>query len=40
VTVDLDNELLEVRFDPHKMTPQTLLQTVGKLGFQGKIKGR
>jgi hypothetical protein len=40
VTVDLDNELLEVRFDPNKTTSATFLQTVGKLGFQGKIKGR
>jgi hypothetical protein len=36
--VDLDSELLEVRFDATKMTSATLLQTVGKLGFQGKIK--
>jgi hypothetical protein len=40
VTVDLDNEMLEVRFNGNKMTPATLLQTVSKLGFQGNIKGR
>jgi hypothetical protein len=38
VNVDLDSELLEVRFDASKMTTATLLKTIGKLGFQGKIK--
>jgi hypothetical protein len=38
VTVDLDSELLNVRFDAGKTTPTKMLQAVGKLGFQGKIK--
>jgi hypothetical protein len=33
----LKKDLLHVRYDPGKATPEQLVQTVGKQGFQAKI---
>jgi hypothetical protein len=37
IKVDLEKNLLRIQYDPEKVTPQTMLETVGKQGFEGKI---
>ena len=37
VEADLKNNLLRVRYDPARLKPEQLLETVGDQGFQGKI---
>jgi len=33
----LKNNLLRVRYDPARLTPEALLKVVGDKGFQGKV---
>jgi hypothetical protein len=37
VDVDLKKDLLHVRYDPSRVTPEQMLQTIDKLGYEGKI---
>jgi hypothetical protein len=37
VEVDLENDRLHVHYDPVKVTPPALLDSVGKQGFVGTV---
>jgi hypothetical protein len=35
--VDLAKDLLHIRYEPNKVTPEAMLETVGKQGFEGRL---
>jgi len=37
IEVDLSKDTLRLRYDAKRVTPQQMLEVVGKKGFQGKI---
>ncbi|MBI1913729.1 MAG: heavy-metal-associated domain-containing protein [Planctomycetes bacterium] len=37
IEVNLAKNLLHIRYDPNKVTPETMLVTVGKEGFEGRV---
>lgn len=37
IKVDLEKDLLRIEYDPDKLTPQTMLEVVRKLEFEGTI---
>jgi copper chaperone CopZ len=37
VTVDLKKDLLQVRYDPAKVTREQMLQAIDKVGYEGKV---
>ena len=37
IEVELQHDLLHVRYDPRRVTPEAMLAVVGEQGFQGKI---
>jgi hypothetical protein len=37
IEVDLEKDLLRIDYDSGKVTPQTMLEVIGKQKFEGKI---
>jgi hypothetical protein len=40
VTADLEQDLLHVRYDPQRVTPETMLRVITERDFQGEIVSR